>query len=100
MVVHKVGTLEQVADALTKALAKPAFIRHRNTMLGDVGWIPTGAGADAIDQEAVDEIARHIKGAARAETLSTLDDISPKLTQAVVRAQEATRTDPAHPPRG
>eukprot|EP00961_Rhodomonas_salina_P145811 1962791-Rhodomonas_salina.1 len=34
MILQKVGTDEQVADAFTKALPKPAFIRHCDIMLG------------------------------------------------------------------
>eukprot|EP00961_Rhodomonas_salina_P145680 1961001-Rhodomonas_salina.1 len=52
MILQKVGTDEQVADAFTKALPKPAFIRHSDIMLGK-----SADNIAPMDQDDIDDLA-------------------------------------------
>eukprot|EP00961_Rhodomonas_salina_P231480 3126730-Rhodomonas_salina.1 len=55
MILQKVGTGEQVADVFTKALPKPAFIRHRDIMLGKCADNIVPMDRDDIDDLALEE---------------------------------------------
>jgi hypothetical protein len=85
MILHKVGTEDQVADALTKALAKHTFNKHRDVMLGLRAWELNDQELETFDEDTVAEIVKYIKGAPKTE-FDILRNLSPKLCEAVEAA--------------
>jgi len=85
MILHKVGTEDQVADGLTKALPKHAFNKHRNIMLGHRAWELNDPELEVFDEDTVAEIVKYIKGAPKSE-FDILRNVSPKLCEAVEAA--------------
>ena len=92
LVLHKVASADQVADALTKALPKPAFMKHKAIMLGHKSWEMNAAEAQVFGQEDVDEISRLCKNGDKRETINVLGGISTELATAVERSMELSGT--------
>ena len=91
MILHKVATADQVADAFTKGLPKPAFLKHKNIMLGHASWERNAAGLDDFEPEDVEEIVKVCKGGTRAETYNILQELNPRLAEVVERAVQGWR---------
>jgi hypothetical protein len=84
MIMEKVQTNDQAADALTKALARPAFERHRDTMMG---MRSTGAPITDTDQW-MDDVG-NLDPAVRDQVH---DEIGPMMPAGVVQQLTAGRS--------